>query len=338
MIEFSKTKGEVVSQAVLDEIYEKIKTPYKYGAVLKFDDEMCDSPGVYFYNGKWYMSYIKISYDTANSGYDSHIAVSDDLVNWEYVMTNMKRSTDKTWDCNQIAGYPAFIENDFYGQFRPQQVNGKYYFAYLGGSLTGYETDPLSMGMCKCSELLDVTTYEKMPLPIMTPSDDDAREGERLSLFKSNMFIDTQETLGYKYVNVYNARGSAKRETIFLAVSSDGEKWERYGSSPVLIDDSPNQDQIILGDPQIIKIGNVYVMLYFILQKGKAFNTFACSYDLVNWTKWQGKNLIECEYEWEDKFAHKPWLVVKDGVVYHYYCAVNTKGERFIALATSKKI
>ncbi len=72
--------------------------------------------------------------------------------------------------------------------------------------------------------------------------------------------------------------------------------------------------------------------------KNTAFNTFACSYDLVNWTKWNGENLIESQLEWENKFAHKPWIVVENGVVYHYYCAVNTKGERFIALATSKEI
>ena len=34
--------------------------------------------------------------------------------------------------------------------------------------------------------------------------------------------------------------------------------------------------------------------------------------------------------------AGDPWLVVHDGRVYNYYCAVNSKGERFIALATSE--
>ena len=35
-------------------------------------------------------------------------------------------------------------------------------------------------------------------------------------------------------------------------------------------------------------------------------------------------------------YAHKPWLVKHDGVVYHFYCAVGDNG-RVIALATSKE-
>jgi hypothetical protein len=34
-------------------------------------------------------------------------------------------------------------------------------------------------------------------------------------------------------------------------------------------------------------------------------------------------------------YAHKPWLLKHDGVVYHFYCAVGNQG-RVIALATSR--
>ena len=173
---------------------------------------------------------------------------------------------------------------------------------------------------------------------MLSPMDSDAREGEKASIFKCNMFVDTANTLGYKYVNVYNARGFARRESIYLSVSNDGEHWERYGEKPIIFDQTPNLEQRILADAQVLKMDDLYVLVYFVYNGKTAWNTFACSYDLVNWTKWQGKNLIESEFEWENQFAHKPWIVVKDGVVYHYYCAVNKKGERFIALATSKKI
>ncbi len=136
-------------------------------------------------------------------------------------------------------------------------------------------------------------------------------------------------------MNIYNAKGPNHKESIFIAVSKDGEEWLRYGEKAIIFDDSKEQNIQINGDPQILKIGKLYVMLYFILQGGKTFNTFACSYDLLHWQKWQGNPLIESEYEWENLYAHKPWVVVKDGVVYHYYCACNNKGERFIALATN---
>ena len=338
MIKVDFHNGKKVSKQVLNSVYEKLKTPYKYGAVLKFETEMCDSPGVFFYNGKWYMSFIKIAYDVKNSGYDSHLAESDDLIHWKYLTSNFNRSQNGGWDCNQIAAYPSFIENDFNGNFSPIKINGNYYFAYLGGALTGYETDPLSAGMCRCADMIDSSTYQKLPKPILSPNDEDAREGEKASIFKCNIFEDKANTLGYNYVNAYNSRGFARRESIYLAVSNDGENWERYGEEPIIFDDSPNLEQKILADAQILKIDDIYVLVYFVYDGKTAFNTCACSYDLLNWTKWRGKNLIESEFEWENQFAHKPWIVVKDGVVYHYYCAVNTKGERFIALATSKKV
>ena len=80
-------------------------------------------------------------------------------------------------------------------------------------------------------------------------------------------------------------------------------------------------------------------MVYFRFRNGNsAFNTFACSYDFVKWTRWKGKPLIESEYEWENIHAHKPRLLKHGGVVYHFYCAVNNKNERFIAVATSKQM
>jgi hypothetical protein len=40
---------------------------------------------------------------------------------------------------------------------------------------------------------------------------------------------------------------------------------------------------------------------------------------------------------WDKTFAHKPWIVKHDGVVYHFYNAVGDQG-RVIGLATSKDL
>ena len=44
--------------------------------------------------------------------------------------------------------------------------------------------------------------------------------------------------------------------------------------------------------------------------------------------------LIKPSEDFDRVHAHKPWVLKHDGVVYHYYCAVGSKG-RGIALATS---
>jgi predicted GH43/DUF377 family glycosyl hydrolase len=84
-------------------------------------------------------------------------------------------------------------------------------------------------------------------------------------------------------------------------------------------------------------MGDVWVMFYFGAfwkeTKG-AFNRFACSYDLVHWTEFD-KNLIEPSEPYDAVFAHKSFVIKNKGVVYHFYCAVDKKGNRGIAVATS---
>jgi hypothetical protein len=83
---------------------------------------------------------------------------------------------------------------------------------------------------------------------------------------------------------------------------------------------------------------DVWVMFYFgAFWQPDAFDTFAASYDLVHWSKWDGPHLIQPSEPWDKQFAHKPWLIKHEGVVYHFYCAVGERG-RVIALATSRDL
>src|SRR5690606_38367420 len=122
-------------------------------------------------------------------------------------------------------------------------------------------------------------------------------------------------------------------ERIGMAVSDDMVNWKRYKTNPVV-----HHPAGITGDPYIQKIGDVYVMFYFgaFWQDRKGgFNRFACSYDLINWTDWTGPNLIESTEPFDARFAHKSYVVKHKGVVYHFYCAVNEKDQRGIAVAVS---
>lgn len=71
-------------------------------------------------------------------------------------------------------------------------------------------------------------------------------------------------------------------------------------------------------------------------RKYGAFNTFACSYDLVHWTKWEGEDLVFPSEEYDRRYAHKSYVIKWNGIVYHFYCAVNENKQRGIALATSQ--
>ena len=135
----------------------------------------------------------------------------------------------------------------------------------------------------------------------------------------------------------YNAKGEKEQkadfESIGMAGSNDMIHWNRLGEEPVI-----TRGKGICGDAQIVKIDDVYVMFYFgAFWKPGAFERFACSYDLVNWTDWEGEDLISPSEDYDKTYAHKPWVINWNGVVYHFYNAVGNNG-RVIALATSEDL
>ena len=135
----------------------------------------------------------------------------------------------------------------------------------------------------------------------------------------------------------YNAKGKksdqADFESIGIAASNDLIQWKRIGDDPLI-----TRKEGICGDAQIAKIGEVYVMFYFgAFWKPGAFERFACSYDLINWTDWQGEDLIAPSEDFDEQYAHKPWVIKWNDVVYHFYNAVGSEG-RVIALATSVEL
>jgi len=184
--------------------------------------------------------------------------------------------------------------------------------------------------------------WESLDKPILSIHDKDAQWWEKLTQYKSTVYWDKDKTLGAPFVMYYNAGGrhpetDLKGERIGIALSKDMKTWKRYSGNPVFAHEA---DGTITGDAHIQKMGDVYVMFYFSAfepsRKYKAFNTFAASYDLVNWTDWKGADLIIPSKNYDELFAHKSYVVKHDGVVYHFYCAVNNAEQRGIAIATSK--
>ena len=251
---------------------------------------------------------------------------------WEF-LGRLMTFPEVGWDAWQVAGYPALLDPAWGGSAEIQKFNDKYWYTYLGGHQKGYETDPLSIGVAWTDDPTKVQELKRFENnPVLSPSDESARWFEKITLYKSNVLWDKNRTLGAQFVMYYNAK-AAGAERIGMAVSDDMLHWNRFGADPVVDNRSG-----ISGDPQIVRIGDLWVMFYFgAFWKPKAFDTFAVSRDLSHWTKWTGPNLIEPSEPWDATYAHKPWVIKHDGIVYHFYCAVGDRG-RTIALAASKKI
>ena len=337
MIPFRAAKSEKITDAEMRAVYERLKTPVKRGAVIKWESDYTDSPTVFRHGDLFYMYFIAISKNCAISGYETHLAVSRDLLSWEYLGPVFRRNELNRWDSKQCAGYAAFRDVYLDGSNELETVNGKYYLSYLAGNSDGYEPDPLFMGLAYTNDPTKADSFVRLASPILMPNDSDHRPLETKTLYKSCLFKDVLGASTYRYVNAYNAKAENGTERIFLAVSNDGERWERYGERHVLDMSRLDDKTIITGDPQILCIGDLYVAVFFHFAKGKgAYDTFAVSRDLVSWRIWEREPLVYPSEPFDNVHAHKPWIVCHGGVVHHFYCAVNDQNERFIALATSE--
>ncbi len=318
-------------------IYEEAKTPYKYGIVIPAPaGKKVDCPTVFRHKDRWYMVYVQLENDP--QGYTTQLAESADLLHWQPKGTILPRGDANDWDRANAAGGIALFNTKWGGDSTLAAYDGRYWMSYIGGAKPGYEKPPLCIGMASSLDPSVVGGWEKLPAPILKPSDADVRPFETEVLFKSYVLRDPKATLGAPFVLYYNARPARGDETIGIAVSNDMRTWRRYGDGPVIANPRPADLKwgTISGDPQIVRMDDVWVMFYFgAFWKPKAFDTFAASQDLVHWTKWNGPSLIEPSEPWDKEFAHKPWILKHQGVVYHFYCAVGNQG-RAIALATSK--
>jgi beta-galactosidase len=336
-----------ITAEAMQAIYDEVKTPYKYGLVLAPSDNFhkTDCPTVFRKNGKWYMSYLVYDGKSGKDGrgYETWLAESDDLFRWKTLgkILSLPEKETGRWDENQRAGYIALIDYQWEGTYEPQKFDGKYWLSYFGGAASGYERGRLEEGVaCTSGDITTAHEWETADKPVLSPLDKDKGWWENITQYKSSVIWDKKKTLGEPFVMYYNAGGvnpanNVKAERIGIALSNDMKRWKRYPGNPVV-----NHEEGITGDGIIRQIGDMYVMFYFgAFRKDrpyKAFNTFACSLDLVHWTDWKGDDLIIPGEKYDNLFAHKSCIIKWEGVVYHFYCAVNENDQRGIALAVSK--
>ena len=317
-----------MSNDEMERVYQEIKTPYKYGIVLQHPDssKMIDSPTIFRENDTWYMTYIVFD----GQGYETWLAESQDLLHWD-TKGKILSFTENTWDANQKAGYMSLVNIDWAGDYSVEKYKERYWMTYLGGNSTGYESGTLKIGLANSTSLTDAREWNTNLSPLLSPEDQDVRWFENKTIYKSTVIRDNKRHTGHPFVMYYNAKGdTANYESIGMAVSDDLLKWSRFGENPVF-----TKHKGICGDAQIAKFGDLYVMFYFgAFWKSGAFERFACSYDLINWTDWDGPDLLSPSEDFDEKYAHKPWVIKWKGVVYHFYNAVGSEG-RVIALSTS---
>ena len=357
-----------INQDLMQRIYDEVRTPYKYGMVVAPTDNYhkIDCPTVFRVGNKWLMTYVVYNGKDGldGRGYETWLASSDDLLHWQ-TQGRILSYKDEGWDMNQRGGFPALIDWTWDGSYNISSYKGNYWMTYIGGHGTGYEAvrEPLNIGMAWTNQdIVQAHEWQSGDKPLLSIHDKDVQWWEKLVQYKSTIYEIKgdkgkeksslpSEIAKYRFIMFYNAGGinpanELKAERIGIALSNDLKKWKRYDKNPVYFHEAPG---IITGDAQIVRMDNLlpptshpsplYVMFYFSAynpdRKYNAYNTFSVSRDLLHWQDWTGDDLIIPSKSYDEMFAHKSYVVKHDGVVYHFYCAVNNDQQRGIAVATS---
>ena len=320
-------------------IIDHLITPFKYGKPVltgsgvegTFNSRAVDCPTVFRHNGQFYMMYFGFD----GTGYQTALATSDDLLHWTHRTVILPRGSKRGWDSVGMGATALLMENDLYGEHRLKKHDGKYWLMYHAYPGEGYEEGAAEIGVAWTEDenLIDWHFHGE---PVFSWRD--GADWEHGGLYKC--FLIEHEGRFYIFYNAKNVTDGDWIEQTGMAVSDDMIHWTRPYDHPVLPVTPGAWDSKFASDPQVFwdSREKQWVMFYFgAFWKPKAFDTFAVSRDLVHWTKWTGPDLIAPTEPWDATYAHKPWMLKHDGIVYHFYCAVGDRG-RTIALATSKKL
>jgi len=319
---------------------EKYLTPYKYdkpvltgsGIEGTFDEKAVDIPFVFYHNNKFYMMYVGFD----GIGYQTALATSDNLLDWEHKGVILARNDKGRWDSGSIAGTWIIKESDnLYDLPKLKKIDGKYWMIYHAYPLAGYEQGRAEIGLAwtEDEELLD---WHRLEEPIFSWKD--GGEWEAGGLYKA--CVIQHDGLYYMFYNAKTDAYSGKPwiEQTGLATSKDLLHWEKCDKNPILKVTEGAWDSVFLSDPYIVRDGDIWLNFYYGYDKKHAQDGLAYSRDLVNWIKYPEPIVKSGEPgELDAMHAHKPSILYYNDTLYHFYCGVRKWKEGDIARNIGKE-
>lgn len=297
-------------------------TPFKFnkpvlapsGIEGSYDEMAVDSPFVFFHNNQYHM--LHVGFD--GIGYQTSIAHSNDLLHWEKGKPLFSRQNLEGWNKSGIAGVWILKENDIHGLPILKKWHGKYWMVYHSYPDPGYESGPANIGLAYTADET-LQTWHCLPDPILRWQD--GASWESFGLYKGCL-IEHHD----RFYLFYNAKDSQEwlwHEQIGIAISDDLLHWTRLSDQPVIKNTTDGWDSAFCADPYIVNDGSQWIMFYYGYNGKHAQEGIAYSDDLIHWSKHPAP-LIECGSSGtlDELHAHKPCVIQKDGILYHFYCAV----------------
>lgn len=271
--------------------------------------------GELYQSGGYYYA-VYTGFDGAS--YRCGLLRSKDLLNWEKLGMVLDIGREGEFDGGSAGGGVAF------------KWRSMFYMIYTGYPFKGYENGPGKIGLAVSSDLLH---WRKFGI-ILEP--EKRFDWEAGGLYQPFPLINKG-----RFYLFYNAKNNEAEwiEQTGVAFSNDPEflRWEKYEENPILPVGPPGSwDSRFASDPWVIRIGDKWHMFYYGFDGVHAQDGLAISKNLLKWDKSPFNPILEYGEpgSYDEVHAHKPCVVFKGGIYYHFYTAVGSKG-RCIALATS---
>ncbi|WP_339316667.1 hypothetical protein [Paenibacillus sp. FSL R10-2734] len=279
-----------------------------------FDYHAVDCPFVFRHNERFYMMYVGFD----GKGYQTALAVSDDLLHWEHLAIILKRDENGSkWDSRNVAGTWILRDNDLHGAGTLKKWNGKYWLTYHSYPGDGYEEGSAKIGLA-WTEDETLLTWNRIEEPILVP--ENGEPWEIGGLYKECLV--EHDGLFYLFYNAKNQNHGRWIEQTGLATSTDLMQWKRYEHNPVIQVTSDAWDSGFVSDPCVLRDHDQWVMFYFGYNYKKAQEGIAVSQDIYSWTKSSEPIItVGAVGELDETYAHKPSVITHNGVLYHFYTA-----------------
>lgn len=296
------------------------------GRETDFDGHAVECPKVFRYGDRWFMAYTGIAKRDGVIHETIGLCESDDLIHWRDRRQILMPGKPGSFDAGGMSGPFTWIEDK------------RAYMIYVGFPRPGYESRPGLHGLAWSDDLV---TWHKSP---NNPIHGVGPKGTWSDNIVYQAFVMKRDGWYWMY---YNAHGSKDNcEQIGLAVSRDLIDWFEHEDNPILRkgDPSRDRDHVIIADPWVMKLDGTWHMFYFGYDGKHARECLATSDDLIHWTKSPLNPIMDAgpPGSYDEIHCHKPCVIARDGVHYHYYTACGKRDDgseyRAIGLATSKRL
>jgi predicted GH43/DUF377 family glycosyl hydrolase len=293
------------------------------GAGGTWDADLVESPTIILDPKSGKLAMVYVGYGTTSGAQRAGVglAYSDDGLTWTKYGTAAilpHSGTGGAADQNGCSG-PLLLWDD---------ANNQYVLYYIGLTATGYEAGTKTI--CRATATSLTGTWTRHGAVITTGT------GWRANAVWHPSVVERDGT----WYMFFNASNASDVETIGYATAPDiNGPWTVDDVNSPLLSGATGWEDDNVGDPSLVRIGNVWVMHYY----GVDFSPLSASDGIavtpdasfpLGWTRYPNNPVLAPGASYDAKFAHKPFVMYRGGTLYHYYTAVSAADVRQIACAT----